>query len=87
MAGLAFDIGRMYITKNEAQSYADSVSLFAAQQLDGTTAGIARADNAAINTPNAWNFATTAFDSAKTIIEYSADGSTNWATSSKVASH
>jgi uncharacterized membrane protein len=31
MAGLAIDLGRMYITKNEAQSYADSAALYAAQ--------------------------------------------------------
>ncbi len=29
MGGLAFDIGRMYITKNEAQSYADSAAVYA----------------------------------------------------------
>ncbi len=84
MAGLAFDIGRMYITKNEAQTFADSASLYAAQKLDGTSAGLTRADNAVKNNPNAWNFATTAFDANKTIVEYSVDGSTNWAKSSSV---
>jgi Flp pilus assembly protein TadG len=82
MVGLAMDIGRMYITKNEAQSFADSAALYAAQQLDGTTAGIANADNAVATNPNAWNFGTTAFSG--TITEYSADGATNWQTSDKV---
>jgi len=86
MAGLAFDIGRMYITKNEAQTFADSASLYAAQKLDGTSAGLTNADNAVKNNPNSWNFATTAFDPKKTIVEYSVDGSTNWATSSSVKS-
>lgn len=86
MAGLAFDIGRMYITKNEAQTFADSASLYAAQKLDGTSAGLTNADNAVKNNTNAWNFATTAFDPNKTIVEYSVDGSTNWAKSSSVTS-
>jgi hypothetical protein len=83
MAGLAIDLGRMYITKNEAQTFADSAALYAAQQLDGTTAGLANADNAVATNPNAWNFGTTAFTG--TITEYSADGLTNWQTSGKVS--
>jgi Flp pilus assembly protein TadG len=82
MAGLAMDLGRMYITKNEAQSFADSAALYAAQQLDGTTTGLANADNAVATNPNKWNFGTTAFSG--TITEYSADGATNWQTSDKV---
>src|ERR1700724_892666 len=61
MVGLAIDLGRMYITKNEAQSFADSAALYAAQQLDGTSAGITAADNAVKTNPNGWNFGTTAF--------------------------
>ena len=83
MAGLAVDMGRMYITKNEAQSYADSASLYAVQQLDGTSAGITAADNAVANNPMKWGFGTTAFSGTTT--EYSTDGSTNWATSGNVA--
>jgi Flp pilus assembly protein TadG len=82
MAGLAIDLGRMYITKNEAQSFADSAALYAAQQLDGTPAGITAADNAVATNPNKWNFGTTAFSGS--ITEYSPDGSTNWQTSDKV---
>src|SRR2546426_1551141 len=55
MAGLAVDIGRMYITKNEAQSFADSAALFAALQLDGSTGGITNADSAVANNVNKWN--------------------------------
>ena len=82
MAGLAIDLGRMYITKNEAQSFADSAALYASQQLNGTSAGIAAADNAVATNPNKWNFGTTAFTG--TITEYSADGSTGWQTSNNV---
>src|SRR5262249_2528063 len=83
MAGLAVDMGRMYITKNEAQSFADSAALYAAQQLNGTATGITAADTAAGNVPMKWGFGTTAF--TWTVIEYSPDGSTGWATSGSVA--
>ena len=56
---------------------ADSAALYAAQQLDGTTAGITAANSAVAANPNAWNFGTTAFTG--TITEYSADGSTKLA--------
>jgi Flp pilus assembly protein TadG len=82
MAGLAIDLGRMYITKNEAQSFADSAALYAAQQLDGTSAGLTSANNAVAANPNAWNFGTSTFTG--TVVEYSADGSTNWQTSDKI---
>src|SRR6266478_3858532 len=84
MAGLAVDIGRMYITKNEAQSYADSAALFAALQLDGSAQGLTNADNAVANNVNKWNFATTAF--SNTLVEYSANGLTEWKQSSDVES-
>src|SRR5262245_25215553 len=77
--GLAVDIGRMYITKNEAQGYADAAAVSAAMQLDGTMDGLTRADNAVAASTNKWNFGTTAFTG--TVTEYSADGSTGWAAS------
>ncbi len=84
MGGLAFDIGRMYITKNEAQSFADSAALYATQQLNGTAVnGPTAADAAVAADPQAWNFATTAFTGTTT--EYSMDGSTGWATSGSVS--
>ncbi len=83
MAGLAFDIGRMYITKNEAQSYADSAALYAAQQLNGTSAGLTAADTAVASSTLRWGFATTAF--AGTTTEYSTDGATGWASAATVA--
>ena len=46
MAGLAVDIGRMYITKNEAQSYSDAAAVSAAMQLNGTAYGLTSADAA-----------------------------------------
>src|SRR5689334_15676447 len=78
-AGLAFDIGRMYITKNEAQGYADAAAVAGALKLDGTAAGITASDAAVAASTNAWNFATSSFSG--TVTEYSADGLTNWVTS------
>ena len=36
--GLTFDIGRMYIVRNESQSFCDSAAIAAAWQLDGSLA-------------------------------------------------
>ena len=85
MAGLAVDIGRMYITKNEAQSYADSAALYAALQLDGSAQGVTNADAAVANNINKWNFATTSFSG--TVVEYSANGLSDWKTSANVDSN
>ena len=53
--GLAVDVGRMFIAKNETQSYCDAAALAAALKLDGTTTGIANATTAAQNVPDKWN--------------------------------
>src|SRR5581483_6749121 len=64
MLGLAFDMGRMFIAKNEVQTFADAAALAACKNLDGTSTGLAAAHSVVTNgplssTPNAWNFATT----------------------------
>jgi len=56
VAGLAVDIGRMFIAKNEVQVACDAAALTAAGQLDGTANGIARAQQAVAAMPNKWNF-------------------------------
>jgi hypothetical protein len=43
--GMAVDIGKMFIAKNETQTYCDSAAIAAALMLDGTTNGIANAQN------------------------------------------
>jgi Flp pilus assembly protein TadG len=58
--GLAVDVGRMFIAKNETQVYCDAAALAAALALDGSTAGIARAQAAVANSTNTWNFNTAA---------------------------
>lgn len=64
MLGLTVDVGRLYIVKNELQTFVDSAAIAAASALDGTTQGITNAiaiAQAGLNggtTPNRWNFAT-----------------------------
>jgi hypothetical protein len=57
--GMAVDIGRMFITKNETQAYCDAAALAAALALDGTTVGITAAQTAVANSTNSWNLDTT----------------------------
>ena len=61
VAGLAIDIGRMYITKAEAQAYTDSAALTAGAMLDGTSAGITAAASAATSDSDKWRFDSSKF--------------------------
>ncbi len=72
VVGLAFDLGRIYITRNEAQVFTDAASMAAAAQLDGTAAGVARAKAAVEHLPARWNLGTQPF--AGVTAEFSADG-------------
>src|SRR5579864_2628211 len=45
IAGISVDVGRMYIVKSELMAYTDASSVAAALQLDGSAAGITRAQN------------------------------------------
>ena len=56
--GMALDIGRMFIAKNETQAYCDAAALAAALALDGTTVGIAAAQSAVAASTNSWNLDT-----------------------------
>src|SRR4051794_15087422 len=78
MLGLAADLGRVYIVKNEAQAYADTAALIAARDLNGKQSGIdnAKTDVAASN--NGWNFGTQAFTSSMRTIEFSTSASGTW---------
>jgi hypothetical protein len=61
LLGLSFDIGHMYIVKNEAQSYVDAAAVDAGLELDGTINGINRAIAVVTNSPNRWEFGTKTF--------------------------
>ena len=70
--GMAFDLGRVYIARNEAQIFTDAASMAAAKQLDGTAAGVDRARAAVAAMPNRWNLGTENFTGVVT--EFSTDG-------------
>src|SRR5277367_2674848 len=70
--GLAFDLGRIYIARNEAQVFTDAAALTAASKLDGTAAGIERARDAVGRVPMRWNLGTKEFTGV--IVEFSQDG-------------
>jgi Flp pilus assembly protein TadG len=71
--GLAFDLGRIYIVRNEAQVFTDAAALAAAVKLDGTRAGIKRAQEAVARVPIRWNLGTKEFRDV--VVEFSQDGS------------
>jgi len=70
--GLAFDLGRIYIARNEAQVFTDAAAMAAASKLDGTKAGLDRAREAVARLPMRWNLGTQEFRGV--IVEFSADG-------------
>ncbi len=71
--GMAFDFGRIYIARNEAQVFTDAAAMTAASKLDGTAESIERAKTAVARLPMRWNLGTQPFTGV--IIEFSADGS------------
>ncbi len=75
MMGLAFDVGRIYIARNEAQVFTDAAAMTAAAKLDGTPAGIAHAREAVGKLPIRWNLGTTLFTGV--VVEFSS-GDGHW---------
>jgi Flp pilus assembly protein TadG len=70
MLGLAVDLGRVYIVKNEGQAFADFAAVAAARKLDGTQTGIDAAKTEVANSTNGWNFGTQAFSSGIRTVEF-----------------
>jgi Flp pilus assembly protein TadG len=81
--GLAFDLGRVYIARNEAQVFTDAAAMAAASKLDGTAAGIGRARAVVARVPMKWNLGTREFTGV--IVEFSSDGA-KWEREPKDAS-
>jgi uncharacterized membrane protein len=73
--GLAFDLGRVYIARNEAQVFVDAASMAAAQQIDGTAAGLDRARAAVKRLPDRWNLGANSFEGVQ--VEFAPD-SEHW---------
>ena len=74
IAGLAIDLGRTYIAKNESQTYADSAALAATLELDGTSAGLTRARTEVTSNPNKWNFKNGSFSGSEVTFSTSSSG-------------
>ena len=74
VVGLAVDVGRMFIAKNETQAFCDSAALAAALALDGTTTGITRAHTAVTASANHWNFGTTSVSNSSATFSTAAAG-------------
>ncbi len=72
VVGMAFDLGRIYIARNEAQVFTDAASLAAAADLDGTAEGVDRARNEISRIPMRWNLGTSEFTGV--VVEFSKDG-------------
>jgi uncharacterized membrane protein len=70
--GLAFDLGRVYIARNEAQVFTDAASMAAASKLDGSSNGIEKARQAVARLPMRWNLGTSEFKGV--VVEFSSDG-------------
>jgi uncharacterized membrane protein len=70
--GLAFDLGRIYIARNEAQIFTDAAALAAALQLNGTAEGVAKAREAVAKVPMRWQLGTKEFTGV--VVEFSPDG-------------
>ncbi|HEY2845361.1 MAG TPA: pilus assembly protein TadG-related protein [Bryobacteraceae bacterium] len=69
--GLAFDFGRIYIARNEAQVFTDAAAMTAASKLDGTEDGMVRARLAVAHLPMRWNLGTRPFTGV--VVEFSPD--------------
>src|SRR5579859_2189371 len=78
MLGLAVDLGRVYIIKNEAQAYADVAAIAAARHLNGKQSGIDAAIAEVDSSTNAWNFGTQAFTSSNRTVEFAKSSSGPW---------
>lgn len=65
LVGLATDLGRVYVARNELQIFVDEAAFAACFELDGSAAGVTRARSVAATgptsgTPNRWYFGTQA---------------------------
>lgn len=82
VAGLAVDVGRTFITKNEAQAFVDAAALSAARELNGKTAGVTNAQAAVTTAMSAdlWNLGNTAFTAGNTVVEFAPAVTGPWVT-------
>lgn len=74
--GLAVDMGRLFIIKNETQHFCDSAALAAVLKIDGTSTGISNAKAAATSLADNWNFGTTTVSSPT--VEFATTSTGTW---------
>ena len=74
MTGLAIDLARIYVAKNETQTFVDAAAIAAALELDGTLDGMNDARTAANDTGNAWNFGHGTFENVTIEFAQTQDG-------------
>lgn len=74
--GMAVDLGRMYIAKGEAQTFADSAALGAVLELDGTSEGLDRARTAVTNNLNRNGFSRNTFTG--TVVTFATSSAGPW---------
>jgi uncharacterized membrane protein len=82
MMGLAFDVGRIYIARNEAQVFTDAAAMSAAAKLNGTASGLDQAREAVSKLPIRWNLGTSPFTGV--VVEFSS-GDGRWDPEPKTA--
>jgi hypothetical protein len=73
LIGMAFDLGRVYISRNEAQVYTDAAALTAVAKLDGSLPSVKEARERVRRLPGRWNLGTEEFKGVT--VEFSTDGS------------
>src|SRR5271169_3370247 len=76
--GTAVDLGRMFIAKHEAQSFADSSALAAALQRDGAQSGASAASTTVSNSLSKWNLGTQTFATSNYRVDFSTSSSGPW---------
>src|SRR5438067_13268240 len=74
MLGVAVDIGRIFITKSEVQTFTDLTAIAGARELDGSDTGVTRARQQVSSSQMKWNFATTS--STQNTVLISSNGTT-----------
>jgi Putative Flp pilus-assembly TadE/G-like len=80
VAGLAVDIGRMYIAKSEAQAFCDAAAVSAAVKLDGTASGITAAQTGVTDLFQLpWNFGLDKITTPQ--VEFATNAAGPWAAS------
>ena len=80
MLGLAVDLGRVYIFKNELQTFTDAAALAGSLELNGTSGGLDRARSRVDDTAaaNKWNFASALLSAGERTVEFAASANGAW---------